>query len=326
MPQVYHLFIAWCLPVFITAYTCPTGTQSVSLSYLSGTANGSSLLALTTQNGDPNNGTGPTNLTYAAGAPVSLNTSVGVPPGIQVWTVQATGYYQIVAAGAAGGIIYGLTTGYGGTFYTDGYGAVVSTVYYFTAGQTVAVLVGQSPNACGNTTSTYSSGGGGTFLSIYNASGNFSNPAQHTLVLVAGGGGGIGHGSPGANAQTGTTGGVCNNPTNCNGIPATNGGGGGGGGHPGGNGAAGSSTSTANYAGGGGGFIGNGGNGYTGHVMGGISFLNGGVGGYAGLPTPWGTCLFGNGTLSVLPQGGFGGGGAGNDCGGGGGGYSGGQV
>ena len=62
MPQVYHLFIAWCLPVFITAYTCPTGTQSVSLSYLSGTANGSSLLALTTQNGDPNNGTGPTNL------------------------------------------------------------------------------------------------------------------------------------------------------------------------------------------------------------------------------------------------------------------------
>ena len=29
---------------------------------MSGTANGSSLLALTTQNGDPNNGTGPTNL------------------------------------------------------------------------------------------------------------------------------------------------------------------------------------------------------------------------------------------------------------------------
>ena len=317
MPQVYHLFIAWCLPVFITAYTCPTGTQSVSLNYLSGTANGSSLLALTTQNGDPNNGTGPTNLTYAAGAPVSLNTSLGVPPGIQVWTVQATGFYQIVAAGAAGGPI---------PTFIPGNGDVVSNVYYFTTGQTVAVLVGQSPNACGNLSFIYSSGGGGTFVSIYNASGNFSNPAQHTLVLVAGGGGGIGHGGPGDNALPGTTGNLCNNAANCNGIPATNGGGGGGGGRPGGSGTAGTSTNTANYAGGGGGFIGNGGNGYTGHTLGGASFLNGGVGGYAGLPTPWGTCVFGNGTLSVLPQGGFGGGGGGSTCGGGGGGYSGGQV
>jgi len=95
-----------------------------------------------------------------------------VNQGIQLWTVPSTRPYQIIAAGASSAV-------YGGN--TPGRGAVISTTTVLTAGQIVAILVGQNGQngaGCG--------GGGGTFV----ATGAYPTLSSAAPLLVAGGGGG----------------------------------------------------------------------------------------------------------------------------------------
>ena len=184
---------------------------------------------------------------------LALPDGVTVPRGFQVWKVPATARYNMVAAGAQGGII-------SGNAFTSGRGAVVQTSYTFNAGDLVLIAVGQQNNA------NWGGGGGGTFISKYNvgASSSFSNTASHTLILAAGGGGGAGNG-PSAWCTAGTN--QCNGVDSVfstsgtlynlgsTGTVAINGGGGGGSAQNGGNGADGSGqTMDAGGGAGGGGF------------------------------------------------------------------------
>ena len=201
--------------------------------------------------------------------------------GIQYWTVPATGTYVIIAAGAAGS---------GAANSVGGRGVVISTTYNLTMGQQIKILVGQMPPPNANWQG--GGGGGGTFVATLN----------NIPILVAGGGGGGGGNGSGngvningfdavatkTGTYTGTTAGGAGVTGNCGGAGAgfnTNG-------------------SPANY--------------FTSSTTGAYSFVNGGVGGYAG---PGGE----------KDDGGFGGGGGSTNGGGaggagGGGGYTGGNA
>ncbi len=201
--------------------------------------------------------------------------------GIQQWTVPATGTYRIEAFGAQGGI---------GTSGNDnnvgGLGADMRGDFTLTAGLVLDIVVGQM----GTTTTANGGGGGSSFVVI---------STGPTPILVAGGGGGLREDAAvnGFNASTSTTGvtGVADSADGSipPGFPCPGGTNGGGG------------SVCSSWGAGGGGFIGNGEND---EGTGGMSFLNGAVGG------------------SGPAFGGFGGGGSGvgSAGGGGGGGYSGG--
>ncbi len=229
----------------------------------------------------------------AAYAGTNLDGNVTSMAGIQLWTVPATGLYQIQAFGAQGGDVGGL-------------GASISGEFNLTAGEVLQILVGQAGSTMDN---SHGSGGGGSF--VVTQIGN--NP-----LVVAGGGGGHGKGIPGINGfSDGAVGTAGQSPTNVGG-----GFGDGPGGINGGGGAAASGTnggtattngdpsSGSTWASGGGGFLTNGGNYRNNTLQGGQAFVNGGVGGEAGPGTN--------------APGGFGGGGGAGDRGAGGGGYSGG--
>ena len=187
--------------------------------------------------------------------------------GIQLWTVPATGTYQIIAAGA----------GNGGGVLTVGRGVIVSTTTNLTGGQVIKILVGQLPSTSG-------SAGGGTFVST-NA---------NSAILVAGGGGanygttitGPGDNRAGRDASS-TTSGV--NSGNNGSLGGTNGGAGGssdygtgaGGGFTGGG--NGTNGNAVSYIGGGtGGDSGGGFGGGGGVGTGAANPLAGGGGGYSG--------------------------------------------
>ena len=252
-----------------------------------------------------------------------------IPRGMQIWTVGTTGWYDIVVGGARGADHLKQT----GSMY-GGRGVAVKTRYYLSAGDRIAILVGQQPTGCSS--SGMYGGGGGSFVSKYSATASFSTQTQHTLILAAGGGGSVsyfpaGTGSVGGDATISTTG------QKCTSIPATAvssaGGGGGGTALAGSTGAAkGGSADGGGYSGGGGGFLGDGGDGYTSNsgvkTTGGKSFINGGVGGVSYEVTRTSTACTVSGITSPglnAPPAGFGGGGGGWNTGSGGGGYSGGQ-
>ena len=269
-------------------------------------------------NADMNVGTGPTACSYAFGG-ISLAPTINgyaIPPGIQTWVVPTTGTYMLVAAGAAGAAY---------STFTPGYGIVVSNTYTFQAGQIVVISVGQMPYGCQSF--GFGPGGGGTTLSMYAAAGPFQSAAQHTPILVAGGGGGVGTGGTrtGVNGATATQGTLCiccTGPSNA----ASNGGGGGAGALAGGNAAAGASTATDYGSGaGGGGFYYGGGSVTAANYLGGSSFVGGPIGGIVST-TPTLVCSGGLAGAYGSPNGGWGGGGASSNAGGGGGGYSGGQA
>ena len=135
-----------------------------------------------------------------------------IPQGIQIWSVGANAWYQLIAGGAAGGSFNGMV---------GGRGIVIMIQVKLYIGQQVAISVGQGPSSV----LSFSGGGASTF-SIYDGTGPFNDPAQHTPLLVAGGGGGAGCGSNGMDATAQPQG------TLCNGCPASlqrssNGGGGG---------------------------------------------------------------------------------------------------
>ena len=131
--------------------------------------------------GNTNTGAGPTACSFpvSSAGTFKLSGSLNgnaVPAGIQLWNVSATGTYLLVAAGAAGASY---------STYTPGYGMVASSVYTFTAGQIVAISVGQTPTGCAG--SGFAAGGGATTLSLYAGTGAFQTIAQHTPIVVAGG-------------------------------------------------------------------------------------------------------------------------------------------
>jgi hypothetical protein len=131
--------------------------------------------------------TGPTqaqiNAAYAA---TNLNGSVTVPtatPGVQTFTIPATGPYRITAIGGHGG-------------YIGGFGASIAGDFTLTAGTVLKILVGQAGTQLGNGSFVAGGGGGGSFVtSLTNAP-----------YVVAGGGGGGGDGYAGGAANSTITG------------------------------------------------------------------------------------------------------------------------
>ena len=277
--------------------------------------------------------------------------------GIQIWTVPATGLYDITIAGAGGGrtTTQGITTG------DHGYGLKIDLSYHFIKGDKYRLLIGQkgklgSTYVSENTDGFYgeainyapysSSGGGGTYLIKDDAILNDTNinaivDNSSIIIAIAGGGsGGITYNLPESdfgnitairrvadasiNSHFNGIDGSGNNISNNSGGENGRGGGGGN--------VATTKTSIASGGGGGGGFIGNGG--FAGYNQGydlersaiqAQSFINGGKGGF----TPHILDEEGNISIKGLgksQEGGFGGGGAGGEGGGsgGGGGYSGG--
>jgi len=244
--------------------------------------------------------------TYAATTWKSNSSYFNVSSGIQLWTVPATGTYQITVAGAAGGA--GKQAG--------GKGATISGEFNFSQGTILKILVGQ---VGAGFASGSGGGGGGTFVVS-----NTNSP----LIIAGGGGGGGGNASAthfGRDATFLTSATASNSSgaggtATAGGIGSTIGYGGGGGG------SAASGVHGGNQTGGGGGlgaaggagFGGDGGNGQNSPVVP-KAFLSGGAGGYRA--ANWGTIS--------TSYGGFGGGGNGTAIdyvsgGGGGGGYTGG--
>lgn len=232
---------------------------------------------------------GPTQIQIdAAYAATNLNGLVTInTQGIQEWVVPFTGSYQIQAVGAKGGnSVWGATV-------IGGNGSSMTGDFNLIAGQVVQILVGQQGE-----TDAIGGGGGASYVAILNVP-----------QIVGGGGGGA------SSDQGGVASVIVENGTmDSQNIIA--------GGTLGGGGAA-CMTFGGNNGGGGGGFFTNGatpnsGGGTETNGYGGLSFLNGGVGGEPGRD---------DGACSEDPEGGFGGGGSGT-CntvgGGGGGGYSGG--
>jgi hypothetical protein len=104
------------------------------------------------------------------------NFNIGRADGYQLWTVPATGIYEITARGAQGS--YGSLT-------DPGLGAVITARFNLTVGQKLEMVVGQTP---GDTTdneviaaSGAAAGGGGSFVCL---------GSTNTPLLIAGGGGG----------------------------------------------------------------------------------------------------------------------------------------
>jgi hypothetical protein len=241
-----------------------------------------------------------------------------IPRGMQIWTVESTGYYDILAGGASGASYYNSKLN-----YIAGRGIVVTSRQYLQAGEKIIILIGMSNTNCDTRNS---GGGGGTFISKYAATDAFDVKSQHTPLLVAGGGGGASTRDP----YTGIDGTLTRSGTKCSFNPpsnvATNGGGGGAYGTNGGDGVDGTTYYDApGSAGGGGGFVGDGGSVKSQPLWRSRSFLQGGTGAQWSIgicnyicTQPGITC--GNNAA------GFGGGGEGTGIsGGGGGGYSGGQ-
>ncbi|WP_437827854.1 endo-1,C4-beta-glucanase [Sorangium sp. So ce1153] len=206
------------------------------------------------------------------------------PPALQSWTVQESGVYRITAVGARGASASQATNVSGGC------GAQIAGDFTLSAGDNVAILVGQK-----GTSAPYSGGGGGgTFVTL-----------NGSPLVIAGGGGGVRSGAlvngrNGSVSTAGVSGSVSSSYTSGFIAGGANGLGG---------------TRIASYGSAGGGWLGNGASDGA-YGEGGFAFSAGIMAGKGGVGKSCGG----------LAHGGYGGGGAGNGCygGGGGGGYSGG--
>ncbi len=173
-----------------------------------------------------------------------------VTGGIQLWTVPATGTYQIEVWGAQGGT---------GNAAAGGKGARMRGDFMLQKGERLRILVGQLGSNGG-----YGAGGGGGSFVV--------KESANARLIIAGGGGGGGRSYNDAGRSNGTIAG--------NGLYGlrSSGSNGGAGGTGGGSSDNGKTYSTSYGTGGGGGFNTNGTHGsYSG--KGGNSFLNGGAGG-----------------------------------------------
>ncbi len=113
--------------------------------------------------------------------------SYGYTGGVQTFTVQTTGTYDITGYGAQGGSFAGAV---------GGKGAEVGGYFHLTAGERIEIVVGGAGEDGGG-----AGGGGGSFVLASTDTG-----ASYHLVLAAGGGGGafISDGDPGHASTAGT--------------------------------------------------------------------------------------------------------------------------
>ena len=121
--------------------------------------------------------------------------------GIQEFTVPFSGLYTVQALGAQGGAV---------SSTQGGLGASISGVFSLTAGETLHILVGQM----GTSSSSGSGAGGGTFVT------RFPHNTNASILVIAGGGGGVESGSSvfdGVTTQNGGSNGSVNGGTNGNG-------------------------------------------------------------------------------------------------------------
>ncbi|MEC7983594.1 MAG: hypothetical protein VX278_00440, partial [Myxococcota bacterium] len=171
-----------------------------------------------------------------------LDGQVTVTSGIQYWTVPSSGYYEIEAAGAAGG-----DASWSGQQY-GGHGAIMVGTVYLSGGDVLKILVGQK----GGSGQPSASGGGGTFVAT----------SSNSPIIVAGGGGGSSTDHGGRDGETGTSGtGSYPNSVTSGGI----------------GGAGGGTCGSHQYNGGAGGGFYSDGSSYG--SMGGSGFISGGAGG-----------------------------------------------
>jgi hypothetical protein len=118
--------------------------------------------------------------------------------GIQEFTVPFSGLYTVQALGAQGGAV---------SSTQGGLGASISGVFSLTAGETLHILVGQM----GTSSSSGSGAGGGTFVT------RFPHNTNGSILVIAGGGGGVESGSSvfdGVTTQDGGSNGSVNGGTN----------------------------------------------------------------------------------------------------------------
>lgn len=245
----------------------------------------------------PGSPTGPTlaqmQSAYAGTTWISSYFTLGSYQGYQRWTVPKTGNYTIQAGGARGGDGTGV---YSTSISTLSYGALITGTFALNIGDVLEMVIGVNGGNSGGPHGNENGGGGGTF--IYNVT-------QNTLLLVAGGSGGVPSSTYGTactrnlsigNGQSGNAGG---NTSGCyTSVSSPSNGYGG--------------NSAGSYQGGaGGGYLSSGQNGGT-HcstAIGGGAYNNGLVGGA------------GNSCYNTNDAGGFGGGGGGMlgspGCGGG---------
>lgn len=262
---------------------------------------------------------GPTSISYGTSTPgAGTSYALQLKGGIQYWTVPHTGNYTFTVAGAGSenpSSISGIVLGYGMVF---------TATVPLTAGQLLAILVGQqggygSYNGPGGN-GFVSSGGGGTFIAQVTAVGALSSAVP---ILVAGGAGGIGYQSFGsinanANAVMATTGNA--------GLPGAPTSAGAGGAGP----AGGANPTVAAYgwSNSGAGFAGNGAMNpmFVGNAPVAQSFINGGTGDLNGVNGGFGGGGAGMAYSVGAGGGGYGGGGSGGSCGQGAGGGGGGSF
>ena len=106
----------------------------------------------------------------------TANFNIGRADGYQLWTVPATGIYEITARGAQGS--YGSQT-------DPGLGAVITARFSLTISQKLEMVVGQTPGDTGDNEvinpGGAAAGGGGSFVCL---------GGTNTPLLIAGGGGG----------------------------------------------------------------------------------------------------------------------------------------
>ncbi|MBZ6378740.1 MULTISPECIES: PEP-CTERM sorting domain-containing protein [Pacificimonas] len=146
----------------------------VAASALHGAADAAVIYEFTTAGQSGRFGPSQAQVDSAYGAGNSLFGQVTSVGGIQQWTVQTSGLYQITAAGAAGGqaLSNGSTT-------TAGRGALLVGQFTFEAGDILDILVGQMGGST-NYQTAGAGGGGGSFVV-----GEGDNP----LLIAAGGNG-----------------------------------------------------------------------------------------------------------------------------------------
>lgn len=110
--------------------------------------------------------------------------------GVQLWTVPATGTYQITVAGAKGGV--GDGTAAGG-------GAVMVGTFSFNKSAVIKILVGQLGGDANTGSSSGGGGGGGSYV---------TDNANNALIVAGGGNGGNWSywSTPGPGGQTTNTG------------------------------------------------------------------------------------------------------------------------
>jgi hypothetical protein len=124
--------------------------------------------------------------------------------GIMQWTVPTTGMYTITAAGGLGA---GLGVGSDNVSNNPAYGALLSGTFTFTAGQVIAIVVGQraSYKTAGNDANWGGAGGGGTFI--------FDNSTKTLYMTAAGGAGCAINNVVGTNVLADTYARACENST-----------------------------------------------------------------------------------------------------------------